>query len=370
MEYSKESQVHPVGRRHHANLLLKGTVMEIHESLLSRENIGKAILSGIDSLPHPYVLFDHAGRLRYGNQQFFHMFGGMTDDADIFSLLRDKLGIDDFSRTYSNQDIEALCIGFLQQDGGPPKTFRILGSKIEKDEVLFQCMISQIRPLVALQIGIRDIGMKDTVKLAQFVGSIAVEMDPEETGQHLLRTSRHLGRLCRMMKASGTYDISGTDIDAASAYSILHDVGKMSIPGNILHKPERLTEIEWNIIKSHVSAGLALAETLKLPKMAADLIAYHHCRWDGVQDSWDSVRQERAATRGGYPFCARGDDIPVLARAFAYVDIFDALVTPRSYKRAWSVWEAAGYIRDNLVGTHLDPGIYPEFLQSLGWVIG
>jgi HD-GYP domain-containing protein (c-di-GMP phosphodiesterase class II) len=50
------------------------------------------------------------------------------------------------------------------------------------------------------------------------------------------------------------------------------------------------------------------------------------------------------------------------------VDIFDALITPRSYKPAWSVWEAAGHIRDNLVGTQLDPGIYPSFLQTLDTV--
>lgn len=343
--------------------------MESQISHISRDDIGKAILSGIDNLPHPYVLFDHTGRLMYGNRPFFHMFGDVAEDANVFSLLRDKLGIDDFSHTYSDTGIESLCIGFLQQDSGPPKTFHVMGERIATGgDVLYQCVISQIRPLVALQIGIREIGMQDKVRLAQFVGSIAVEMDPEETGQHLLRTSRHLGRLCGAMKESGAYDLSEMEIDAASTCSILHDVGKMSIPGGILHKPERLTEFEWGIIKNHVVAGLALAETLKLPNMATDVIAYHHCRWDGVRDRWDGVRQVRDPVRGGYPFCAKGADIPILARAFAYVDIFDALITPRSYKPAWSVWDAAAYIRDNLVGTHLDPGIHPAFLHTLEWM--
>jgi len=336
----------------------------------SRKEVGMALLSGVDCLPHPYVLFDHKGRLRYGNPPFYHMFGDVADGANVFSLLRDKLGIDDFTHTYSDEGIESLCIGFLQQDDGPPKTFRIMGARMEDGgEVLFQCIISQIRPLVALQIGIRDIEVQDKVRLAQFVGSLAVEMDPEETGQHLLRTSRHLDRLCSIMKASGDYDLSEMDIDAASACSILHDVGKMSIPGGILHKPSRLTELEWSIIKNHVVSGLTLAETLKLPKMATEIIAYHHCRWDGVQDRWDSAHQMRDPERGGYPFSAKGEGIPIWARAFAYVDIFDALVTPRSYKPAWNVWEVAAHIRDNLVGTHLDPGIYPSFLQSLDGVV-
>ncbi|MBF0513985.1 MAG: HD domain-containing protein [Desulfovibrionaceae bacterium] len=335
----------------------------------SRKEAGMALLSGVDCLPHPYALFDHKGRLKYGNPPFHHMFGDVARDADVFTLLRDTLGIDDFSHTYSDEGIESLCIGFLQQDGGPPKTFRVLGARVAiGEDELFQCIISQIRPQVALQIGIRDIEVQDKVRLAQFVGSIAVEMDPQETGQHLLRTSRRLGRLCRAMKASGEYELSEMDIEAACACCILHDVGKMSLPGGILHKPSRLTELEWSIIKNHVVLGLTLAETLKLPKMAADIIAYHHCRWDGVQDRWDPEHQMRDPERGGYPFSAKGEDIPLWARAFAYVDIFDALVTPRSYKPAWNIWEAAGYIRDNLAGTHLDPGICPSFLQSLDGV--
>ena len=340
--------------------------MPLHATSSSRAKIGMAILDGVDTLPQPYVLFDQNGRIRYGNPQFFQLFGNVAGDANIFVLLRDKLGIEDFSQTYGDDGVESLCIGFLQQADGPPRTFRVMGARVATGgEVLFQCIISQIKPLVALQIGIRDIGMRDKVRLAQFVGSIAVEMDPEETGQHLMRTSRNLCRLCSMMQATGGYALSDTDMDAASTCSILHDVGKMRIPGGILHKPEELTEFDWNIIKSHVVSGLMLAETLKLPKIATDIIAYHHCRWDGVQDRWDTALHARATERGGYPFCAKGPDIPIWARAFAYVDIFDALATTRSYKAAWSAEEAAAYIRDRLVGTHLDPGIYPSFLKSL-----
>lgn len=340
--------------------------MESVQKTNTPQEIGMAIMSGIDSLPHAYVLFERTGRLKYGNPAFHRLFSDVTVGADVFALLRDKLGIDDFSRTYSDEGIESLCIGFLRPDEEPPKTFSVRGAPtVFRGERLFQCIISQIKPKSALQIGIREIGMKDKVRLARLVGAITMEMDMEETGQHLLRTSRHLFRLGETMKASGAYNFSEEEIDAASTCSILHDVGKMSIPSSILHRPERLTEIEWNIIKNHVVAGLTLAKSLKMPKVATDIIAYHHCRWDGVQDRWDEKNQKRDSIRGGYPFCASRDDIPIWARAFAYVDIFDALVTPRSYKPAWRVHEAVDYIRDRLVGTHLDPRIFPSFLLSL-----
>lgn len=340
--------------------------MESSQKANTPQEIGLAIMSGIDSLPHAYVLFDRTGRLKYGNPAFHRLFSDVTVGADVLALLRDKLGIDDFSRTYSDDGIESLCIGFLGQDDEPPKTFSVRGAQtVFRGELLFQCTISQIRPQAALQIGIREIGMKDKMRLAHLVGAITMEMDMEETGQHLLRTSQHLFRLGMAMKASGFFNFSEEEIDEASSCSILHDVGKMSIPTSVLHRTERLTEIEWNIIKNHVVAGLTLAESLQMPKLATDIIAYHHCRWDGVQDRWDATLRKRDSCRGGYPFCASRDDIPIWARAFAYVDIFDALVTSRSYKPAWNVPEAVDYIRDRLVGTHLDPRIFPSFLLSL-----
>lgn len=340
--------------------------MKPSQKAYATQEIGMAIMSGIDSLPHAYVLFDRTGRLKYGNPAFNRMFSDTAEGTDVLSLLRDKLGIDDFSCTYSDEEIESLCIGFLHQDDEHPKAYSVRGAPtLFRGERLYQCIISQIKPQSALQIGIREIGMKDKVRLAKLVGAITMEMDMEETGQHLLRTSRHLFRLGAAMNASGAYSFSEEEIDAASTCSILHDVGKMSIPRNILHRQERLTEIEWNIIKNHVVAGMTLAESLKMPKFATDIIAYHHCRWDGVQDRWDALLQKRDPVRGGYPFCASRNCIPIWARAFAYVDIFDALVTPRSYKPAWSVPEAVDYIRGKLVGTHLDPRIFPSFLLSL-----
>lgn len=340
--------------------------MKPSHSTYAPKELGRAILSGINSLPHAYVLFDRTGRLKYGNPAFHRLFNDVNVNVDVLALLRDKLGVDDFSRTYSDDGIESLCIGFLGQEDEPPKTFSVRGAQtIFRGELLYQCTISQVRPQAALQIGIREIGLKDKIRLAHLVGAITMEMDMEETGQHLLRTSRHLFQLGMIMKASGFFNFSEEEIDTASACSILHDVGKMSIPTSILHRAERLTEIEWNIIKNHVVAGLTLAESLQMPKPAIEIIAYHHCRWDGVQDSWDATLQKRNSCRGGYPFCASRDDIPIWARAFAYVDIFDALVTPRSYKPAWNVPEAVEYIRDKLVGTHLDPRIFPSFLLSL-----
>jgi hypothetical protein len=345
---------------------VKENDMETAYAMDARCEIGAAIMLGLDGLAHPYVLFDVAGRLRYANAAFHQLFGGRMGQADIFALLREHLGIDDFSNSYSDGDIEALCIGVMQHEDGSTSIYRVLGSQMECDgETLFQCVIAQIRPLVALQIGIRDFGVGDWRRLAKFVGQIAVEVDPEETGEHLVRTSRHMRLMCLAMKEDMLDCFSEEEIESAATYSILHDVGKMHIPSRVLHKMETLNEFEWNIIKGHVAAGLAVAESLSLPNVAADIIAFHHCRWDGLPDRWDAQRQRRDDVRGGYPFSAKGADIPLFARAFAYADIFDALTSPRSYKSGWAPEEAVAFMRDKLCGAHLDPAIYPSFLKSL-----
>jgi len=330
------------------------------------QGLGELILAGLENLENPYVLFDDSGRVKFANSQFFDLFGKEAAGANVFVLLNNTLGIQNISKSFAKDGVESLCVGIMHLDGQKPVIFRVLGSKIiHNKKIHFQCVISRIRPMMALQLGVRECEFRDVEKLAKFIGAIAVEVDPQETGAHLIRTSRHLGCLCASMRDEGILDASDKDIKLAVACSIMHDVGKIYVSPGILHKADSLTEMEWGIIKGHVTAGISIAETLKLPKVATDIIAFHHCRWDGLQDRWDGARQARDSARGGYPFCAKGEDIPIWARAFAYVDIFDALITHRSYKPAWSIRKAAGYMRDSMVGTHLDPRMFPSFVKSL-----
>ena len=128
----------------------------------------------------------------------------------------------------------------------------------------------------------------------------------------------------------------------------LHDVGKISIPETILHKPGKLDPEEWEIMKTHAQKGYELlADSNRIvAKMGAIIAKTHHERWDGK----------------GYPEGLKGDDIPVEGRIMAIVDVVDALLSKRCYKPAWSEEEVKAYLQEN-AGTQFDPIITHVMLE-------
>lgn len=130
----------------------------------------------------------------------------------------------------------------------------------------------------------------------------------------------------------------------------LHDVGKIGVPDAILSKPGRLTETEMAAMREHVTIGeRILADgTSDLIRVAANIAATHHERWDGC----------------GYPNRLRGAQIPIEGRIAAVADVFDALCSPRPYKAAWSLEAAYAEISAN-AGTHFDPACVAAF--QLKW---
>ena len=120
----------------------------------------------------------------------------------------------------------------------------------------------------------------------------------------------------------------------------LHDVGKISIPETILHKPGKLDPEEWEIMKTHAQKGYELlaGSDRIVAKMGAIIAKTHHERWDGQ----------------GYPEGLAGDDIPVEGRIMAIVDVVDALLSKRCYKPAWSPEEVKAYLHENS-GKQFDP---------------
>ena len=135
----------------------------------------------------------------------------------------------------------------------------------------------------------------------------------------------------------------------------LHDVGKINIPDSVLNKPGKLTDEEYEIIKSHTTAGrmimekaISTVEGENYLKEALNMAAYHHERWDGR----------------GYPEGLHGEVIPLSARIMSVADVFDALASPRVYKPAFPLDKARSIIREG-AGTQFDPKCVEVFLEAL-----
>ena len=137
------------------------------------------------------------------------------------------------------------------------------------------------------------------------------------------------------------------DQDALRWGAFLHDTGKVAIPDNILLKPGKLTPEEWDFIKRHPTIGYEMLHHIpSLPPATLEVVLYHQERWNG----------------SGYPDGLQGHQIPLLARVFAVVDVYDALISCRPYKRAWSHQEAVDQLQVES-GVLLDETVVRTFLN-------
>jgi putative nucleotidyltransferase with HDIG domain len=173
--------------------------------------------------------------------------------------------------------------------------------------------------------------------------SRALDLRDKETVDHTYRVTNLTLRLARRM------GISEAELIHIRRGATLHDIGKVAMPDDILFKPSPLTEKEWLIMRRH---PLIAAEILKPISYLAPALAIprnHHERWDG----------------NGYPDGLKGEDIPLAARIFALVDVYDALTSDRPYRRAWAKEDALEYICKH-AGTHFDSRIAPIFIEMMG----
>nr|WP_210147201.1 response regulator [Shewanella sp. WXL01] len=162
----------------------------------------------------------------------------------------------------------------------------------------------------------------------------AIEQRSKETGAHV----RRVAIMCEML--AEYLNMSDEFIETIRYAAPLHDVGKIGIPESILHKPGKLDEQEWEIMKTHAEKGynLLAASNRIIAKMGARIAYTHHERWDG----------------DGYPRGLSGEDIPLEGRIMAVVDVVDALLSKRSYKPAWPAEKVEAYIREQS-GKQFDP---------------
>ena len=190
--------------------------------------------------------------------------------------------------------------------------------------------------------------IQQTQKELIMVLSDAIEMRSKETGGHVKRVILLAEFLAKKLHMSEEF------IDTIRYAAALHDVGKISIPEAILHKPGKLNEEEWEIMKTHAQKGydLLAGSDRTVAKMGAIIAKTHHERWDGQ----------------GYPDGLAGDDIPIEGRIMAIVDVVDALLSTRCYKPAWSVDAVKQYLQEN-AGKQFDPLITHVLLEHFDAVL-
>ncbi len=186
--------------------------------------------------------------------------------------------------------------------------------------------------------------LRDTrLQIIQRLGT-AAEFKDNETGLHVIRMS-HFAQTLAL--AAGYSRYAADDLLHAAP---MHDVGKIGIPDAILQKPGKLTDDEWQIMRQHTVIGAKIIgdHPTGLLHTAQIIALNHHEKWDG----------------SGYPNGLAGEDIPHVARIVAITDVFDALTSERPYKRAWSVEDAVGLIRQQC-NQHFDPELVGIFLDCL-----
>lgn len=170
----------------------------------------------------------------------------------------------------------------------------------------------------------------------------ALELRDYETEGHSRRVTEMTLRLAQR------FGITEGEVIHIRRGALLHDIGKMGVPDRILLKPSALTPDEWEIMRKHPVYAYELLAPIDYLRPALDIPYCHHEKWDG----------------SGYPRGLSGDEIPLAARIFAVVDIWDALRSDRPYRRAWSAHETLDYIR-SLAGTDLDPDVVHAFTQMI-----
>ncbi len=189
-----------------------------------------------------------------------------------------------------------------------------------------------------------------------------VENRDSDTGAHVQKTAAYVRIIVEGLKRKGYYaeKITPKFISDVVRSAPLHDVGKINIPDNVLNKPGKLTDEEFEIMKTHTTAGkkiiedaISIVEGENYLKEARNMAAYHHERWDGK----------------GYPDGLHGQVIPLSARIMAVADVFDALSSARVYKPAFPFDKAVEIIEEGS-GTQFDPKCVEVFMDSLGEVRG
>ncbi|MGJ8455676.1 HD-GYP domain-containing protein [Pseudothermotoga sp. U03pept] len=245
----------------------------------------------------------------------------------------------------SNLTVPAIVndevIGFFFLSAAEPNHFN------DKDGILFHIVSLILSPKLYHTLALQHI-------IANFGGSLVnlAEYRDNETGNHIKRVSLYSKILAEALKLEPRL------VREIYQFAPLHDIGKIGIPDEILFKPGKLDEAEWERMKQHVEIGVRILESFaeksrevvgeQALKTAINIVREHHEKWDG----------------SGYPLGKKGEEISIEARIVALADVFDALTTRRPYKNAFSFEESVKILEEQS-GKHFDPAVVRAFMKDL-----
>jgi len=277
------------------------------------------------------------------------------DGYDIMTLLKEKFASDYIpvlvltAQTDRETRLKALEYGakdFLTKPFDQIETLTRIRNLLEVR--LLHKRIRDQNIILEEQVKLRTKELYDTRKEVITRLGLAAEYRDNETGNHIIRMSQFAKLLALEM------GLSEAHADIILNAAPMHDIGKIGIPDRILLKPEKLDADEWKIMQTHVNIGAKiLAGQPSVLMQTARLIAmHHHERWDGK----------------GYPVGLKGEEISIEGRICAIADVFDALLSERPYKKAWTLERAVSLIEEQ-AGQQFDARITPLLRKILPAVI-
>jgi putative two-component system response regulator len=289
---------------------------------------------------------------------------------DIIKLLKSNPATEDIPVIFLTgkndplSEVEGLSYGaidYILKPFSPPILLKRIENHLlmieQKDE-----LTQQRERLQRFNLNLRNEVDKQTHRVFELQNAVLktmselVEYRDNITGGHIERTQKYVEILLAEMKIQGIYDhiIKSWNLKFLLSSTQLHDVGKIAISDSILMKPGKLTNEEFNIMKSHTTFGEKVIERIEENTSERDFLGHakifagtHHEKWDG----------------SGYPKGLAGEDIPLQGRLLAIADVYDALVSARPYKKPFSHQDACEIICEGR-GKHFDPILVDVFLQK------
>lgn len=264
--------------------------------------------------------------------------------VETVQLIADKEGED---KPWQRLFLLPLCID--QKGIGYTVLFLPLDYQLSASHLAFMNDLARVlsglveRTLANETIYIRELELEEARASAIRNLSVASEYRDNDTGWHIMRMTNFAQAIAKAMQ------LSAAQRELLYIAAPMHDVGKIGISDAVLLKPDKLTEAEFDIMKTHTNIGVSiLMGNDSLIVAAREIAGSHHERWDGT----------------GYPQGLAGEQIPILARICAVADVFDALTSSRPYKKAWSVEDAFDQVVSES-GKYFDPVIVDAFKVAM-----